>query len=41
MRSVSLIISALTLSIAAALPAAAQDRSFNFALRGGLAVGPE
>lgn len=41
MRSFSLIISALTLSIAAALPAAAQDRSFNFALRGGLAVGPE
>jgi outer membrane protein len=37
------ILCALTVStaIAAALPAAAQERSFNFALRGGVAVAPE
>ena len=37
------IITALTLSaaMAAALPAAAQDRSFNFALRGGVGTAPE
>lgn len=41
MRSVFLVLSALTLSIAAALPAVAQDNAFNFALRGGVGVGPE
>lgn len=40
MRVAPFVIPALALSIASAAPAAAQDRSFNFALRGGVGVGP-
>lgn len=40
MRRSTLSLTILALSFAAALPAAAQDRSFNFALRGGLSTAP-
>lgn len=40
MRAAPYVLSTLMLSLATAAPAFAQDRSFNFALRGGIAGGP-
>lgn len=40
MRRITLSLSAIALTLAAALPAAAQERAFNFALRGGIAAAP-